>query len=225
MVSLNFAVFALPVLGTTFAVLRRYNPETRLFSWRLDRPVSSIVVTGGVLAVSALLLWGVVEDLSWARSLADRWEELLVVAGALTWLALMRAALVDRLGRDGSAPRRVPGAGVATWRLAAAILAATALGGGLVATELALRLGYANEHLSVPSWEQPFVEDALNREAAVEGRMPRDELLRAVFPVAMRLPDRTCVELRSRPGWLGRAVHYCYRNHQLAAVEVVREGE
>jgi hypothetical protein len=222
---LGFVVFALLVIGTTYAVLRRYDAETRLLSWRRDRPVRSILATTAATAASGLLLWGAAQDLAWARNLADRWEELLFVAGALVWLLLMRAAFVDRLGRDGAAPRPVPSAGFTAWRRGAAILAAIALGSGLAALELALRLRDANKHLAVRSREAPFVEDALNREASREGGMPREELLRAVFPVAMRLPDRTCVELRSRPGWMGRAVHYCYRDHQLDAVEVVREGE
>jgi len=84
------------ILGLTWLCLRRYNPDTRLWSWRQDRPVRSIGATILFGAASLVVAAGVVDSL-W---LPLPWYEHLwsvYLAACLPWLFALRAAVIDQL--------------------------------------------------------------------------------------------------------------------------------
>ena len=93
------------ILGVAWLCLRRYNPDTRLWSWRQDRPVRSIGVTvlfGGASVAAAA---GALNDIN----LSLPWYEYLWPAYLLFWLAWLlglRAAAVDQLEYEPTSMER-----------------------------------------------------------------------------------------------------------------------
>jgi hypothetical protein len=89
------------LLGVAWLCLRRYNPDTRLWSWRRDRPYRSIVATVLFGAASALLTVGVLDSLRpplpWYDYLWPAYFSVWV-----PWLLGLRAAAIDQLNYEPS---------------------------------------------------------------------------------------------------------------------------
>jgi hypothetical protein len=83
-------------LGVAWLCLRRYNPDTRLWSWRRDRQFRSAVATVLFAAGSVLLTAAVLDSLRppmpWYEYL---WPTYLVVW--VPWLLGLLAAVIDQL--------------------------------------------------------------------------------------------------------------------------------
>jgi hypothetical protein len=94
------AILAPFVLLTTYLCVRRYNPQTRLLSWRRERPIRSIVLTVFFVAAAAELA-----TLIGLQFGADEpwYEYLWTVYGVawIAWLLALRAAGVEQHSRSG----------------------------------------------------------------------------------------------------------------------------
>ena len=95
--SVLLAVVASPfLLALATICLRRYNPRTKLFAWRRDRPIRSAVATlmfGGAAIVLAAFA-------ARALTLALPWYEHIItayVAAVILWLLALRAAVIEQL--------------------------------------------------------------------------------------------------------------------------------
>lgn len=94
------ALLAAPfILGIAWLCPRRYNPQTRLFTLKRDRPMRTIgatVVFGGTAALFIIVLvWEVVRGLQNGLP----WHEYPMQGYAIIWIAWllgMRAALIDQ---------------------------------------------------------------------------------------------------------------------------------
>ena len=89
------AILAPFVLAITYLCLRRYNPETRLLSWRRERPIRSIFLTIVFVAAAAELAM----LLGLYFSADEPWYEYLwTLYGAawIAWLLALRAAGVEQ---------------------------------------------------------------------------------------------------------------------------------
>ncbi len=88
-------------LGVAWLCLRRYNPDTRLWSWRPDRPFRSAGATILFGAGSALLTAAVLDSLRppmpWYEYLWPAYFALWVA-----WLLGLRAAAIDQLDYEPS---------------------------------------------------------------------------------------------------------------------------
>jgi hypothetical protein len=84
------------ILGVSWLCLRRYNPKTRLVSWRPDRPYRSFLVSlvcGAAVAFAAVgALEGFGMNLPWYDYLSPAY-----VALWLPWLLALRAAAIEQL--------------------------------------------------------------------------------------------------------------------------------
>jgi hypothetical protein len=84
------------ILGGTWLCLRRYNPETRLWSWRRDRPIRSAVATilfgAGSVFLTAVCLDSLRPSLPWYEYLWPAYFSVWV-----PWLLGLRAAVIDQL--------------------------------------------------------------------------------------------------------------------------------
>ena len=87
------------ILGITWWSLRRYNPDTRLASWRQDRPYRSAVTTilcgAGAVLVAGAVADGLRPALPWYEYLWPAYFWLW-----LPWLIVLRAAAVDQLDHE-----------------------------------------------------------------------------------------------------------------------------
>jgi hypothetical protein len=93
---LTTLIFSPFILGIAWLCLRRYNPDTRLWSWRRDRPFRSLAATILFGAAAALLTADILNSLTPPLP----WYEYLWPAyfsGWLPWLLGLRAAAVDQL--------------------------------------------------------------------------------------------------------------------------------
>ena len=83
------------IIGITQLGLKRYNPETRLASWRHDRLYRSILVTvvcgGMAIVIGALTVEGLETALHWYDYLWPAYYAL-----CLLWLLAYRAAVIDQ---------------------------------------------------------------------------------------------------------------------------------
>ena len=92
-------IIASPViLALAWLCLRRYNPDTNLWTWRQDRPFRSVGTTILFGGASILITAGVFESfklplLPWYEYL---WSAYFL--GWLPWLLGLRAAAIDQLG-------------------------------------------------------------------------------------------------------------------------------
>ena len=95
-----FTLIASPLLlGVAWFCLRRYKPETRLATWRRDRPVRSVLATLLLGGLAALLLAESIADFVQSTLWYDRfWLGYFV--GWIVWLFALRAALVDQRAAD-----------------------------------------------------------------------------------------------------------------------------
>ena len=93
------------ILGITWLCLRRYNPETRLASWRPDRPYRSVVLTGlsgaGSVFLAAVIFDGLRPGLPWYEYLFEAYFALW-----LPWLLGLRAAAIEQLDNEPSYTER-----------------------------------------------------------------------------------------------------------------------
>jgi uncharacterized membrane protein len=89
------AILAPFVLTITYLCLRRYNPETRLLSWRRERPIRSIFLT--VVFVAAAAELAMLIGLHFSAD-APWYEYLWTIYGAawIAWLLALRAAGVEQ---------------------------------------------------------------------------------------------------------------------------------
>ena len=89
------AILAPFVLALTYLCVRRYNPATRLLSWRRERPIRSIFLTVVFVALAAELAM----LLGLHFSADEPWYEYLwTIYGAawIAWLLALRAAGVEQ---------------------------------------------------------------------------------------------------------------------------------
>jgi len=209
-----FGVFSGLILFATWLAARRAHPDHTVLAWRLDRPVRSVCVTLLAFAVAGLLGFAFFEEAVLRRNVP---QPLALLAVATAWLVLMRAATIDRRAEDGEPDeRRLLILGRTGWRRLALASFSGLVAALLVIGWFTVQLTDAREYVEVYEWDRPYAEDALRREAAREG-MPPEHLLEAVWPLIFDLPGQTCVELRSRPGWIGeRAPLYCYPEGDVA---------
>lgn len=85
------------ILGVSWLCLRRYNPDTRLWSWRQDRLFRSVGVTLLFGAASVVLAAGILDSLKLPLL---PWYEYLWPAYFSAWIPWMlglRAAAIDQL--------------------------------------------------------------------------------------------------------------------------------
>jgi hypothetical protein len=89
------------VLGVAILCLRRYNPKTRLATWRRDRPVRSTVATvalgGPAAALVTVIIIDVRADWPWYEHLWTGYGLLLI-----SWLLALRAAVIERLDLEAA---------------------------------------------------------------------------------------------------------------------------
>ena len=93
------------ILGVTWVSLRRYNPATRLGSWRRDRPYFSALATllfGGVAALIVAVILDLLDPgQPWYAYLWPAYFALW-----LPWLLGLRAAAIDQLDYQPSYTER-----------------------------------------------------------------------------------------------------------------------
>lgn len=90
------------VFAIAWLCLRRFNPETRLWSWRRDRPfrsfAASLLFGAASAAVAAAIFDGVRRSMPWYEYLWPAYFSLW-----LPWLLALRAAAIEQL--DYKAPQ------------------------------------------------------------------------------------------------------------------------
>ncbi|MEY4953279.1 MAG: hypothetical protein RL299_1703 [Pseudomonadota bacterium] len=92
-------IFSPVVLWTSWLCLRRFNSDSKITTWRPDRPYRSIVLTVLFGTAAAMLIAIILEFLTDAQAWYDYlWPAYLLLW--LPWLIGLRAAAVDQLGRE-----------------------------------------------------------------------------------------------------------------------------
>lgn len=92
------AMFAPAIIGITESCLKRYNPASKILTWRRDRLMRSLLATlafGGAAVGLGLILASDLHRLSGSAP----WYEFIPVCvqpPAIAWLLAMRAALIDQ---------------------------------------------------------------------------------------------------------------------------------
>ncbi len=93
------------ILGVTWVCLRRYNPVTRLGSWRRDRPYRSALATllfGGGAALMVAMVIGLLEPgQPWYAYLWPAYFALW-----MPWLLGLRAAVINQLDYEPTYTKR-----------------------------------------------------------------------------------------------------------------------
>jgi len=87
------------ILGVAWLCLRRYNPQSRLFTMRRDRPIRTIAATVIFGGTAALFVFGVVFSVVTGLRDARPWYEYLLTGYALAWVPWLlgvRAAAIDQ---------------------------------------------------------------------------------------------------------------------------------
>lgn len=87
------------ILGVSWLCLWRYNPETKLWTWRSDRPMRSTIATTVSLLPVTLLLFDLATGVASGIKLAWPWFEFLPIAYKsmwLPWVLALRSAYVGQ---------------------------------------------------------------------------------------------------------------------------------
>lgn len=96
---LTMLIVAPVILGLSWFCLRRYNPDVKLWSWRRDRPLRSIVATILFGGASLVLVIGVLDSLRlWLPWYEYLWTAYFIAW--LPWLLGLRAAVVDQVDHE-----------------------------------------------------------------------------------------------------------------------------